>query len=337
VAVVVTLVLITLAGVVIISQSGVGGGPGGTPIYTGATVNTELKSQLQQGIENVGITGFETGAYTSSSNTSTVFNWYQTQMPLDGWTEENEISTSSDVGFYLILYKHDNTGAIVFIMSSDDEPGTIFAVITGPWTTMGYVWDGIATAYTAGLSVSTPTIIAGSADGSVYDQDQGAGENYINGRMLVLVKVTQGGLRDIDDPTYGFTVSLSNGRSGWNFAFGQSDSMSAPASGASGTITFQGTINIDATGDNQTGWVKYTEPSSTVNWSARISVDSQHRWVAGSSMIFEVDNLVWDSTWTTLDNVAWKEADTINVVIAGRDTLSLTQYSGAYLGGTRIG
>ncbi len=123
--------------------------------------------------------------------------------------------------------------------------------------------------------------------------------------------------------------------------------MSAPASGASGTIIF--TASFD---ENSPGWERYlgSSPGAKDNdngngeavyagatLTARITVDSQHRWATGSSMIIEIDPLVWSGDWTTLDNVAWKDGDTIQITIAGRDTLSLTGFSGAYLSGTRVG
>jgi hypothetical protein len=162
----------------------------------------------------------------------------------------------------------------------------------------------------------------GLAEGTVYDQDNGVGENYVNGRLAIVVTMTLNRLRDVDDPTYDFTVSLQNTRSGWGTSFSLDNMENGPASGSSGTIVFTGTSD----------WTYTDGTVGNANLRATLPIDSEHRWVYGT-LTMELDNLYWNPSWDNLDNVAWKDGDNINITISGRDTMVFPESSGAYLVG----
>ncbi len=314
----VVLIVVGIIVVLIFTVTAVGVGPGGTPLYAGMTENKEAEELTMEMLENGGVSGLSVGVYHSSDNVSTVTEWYETEMEKAGWTQDNQSES-----YNYNTYQYTRGGVVAVLLISSYESGnTPVIIFSGSWSAM----ENLIASYFYSIDMSGD--IAGDANGFVYDQDQGAGENYTNGKLHLTVKITQGRLRNVDDTIYGFTVSLTNGRSGWNMSFDLDNKTSGPLSGVSGTLVFGGTYT----------WPAATEPKGTqANWTARITLDSQHRWATGSYMIVELDNLYWNPAWTNLDNVAWRDADTISITLAGRDTLSLTGFSGAYLSGTRIG
>jgi len=182
---------------------------------------------------------------------------------------------------------------------------------------------GVIAAYVAGLYVSPGTIIAGSADGAVYDRDNDAGEEYTNGSLKLVANLTQGRMRDVDDTAYGFNILLSNARTGWSVSLSLDNKDSGPSPGYSGTIIFKGDANDNAADGNEI--------------TVYLPVNSDHRWVSGSACIIIIDNLAPEGpNATAVANPYWDEQDTIDMVFSGRDSLSLTGFSGAYLFGTRI-
>jgi hypothetical protein len=179
------------------------------------------------------------------------------------------------------------------------------------------VAGGVILGYVGGLFVRTAPLVEGRATGAVYDTIVGAGENYIDGRLALSAEITYGRLRDVTDRAEGFTILLRNGRTGWSVSLDQGVITSEPTAGSPGTVVFEGTS--PAVG------------GQAADVTVRIPVDSIHRVTAGSTITIDVE--------ITGENAAvefWRDGDTIEIVITGRDALSLTGFDGAYLGRRRV-
>ena len=99
------------------------------PVYPGATEDTEAEALLQLQFENVGIVR----VYTSLDSSSTIADWYRTEMTQLGWTKENE-STSSYEGqtVYYFLYKQIDRG-LILAMEPGEGGNSMIVTLAGSW------------------------------------------------------------------------------------------------------------------------------------------------------------------------------------------------------------
>ena len=199
-----------------------------------------------------------------------------------------------------------------------DERGISPIVATILLIAITVIAAGVIAAYVSGMYVGGTTVIAGTADGTVYDYDNGAAvDNYRNGNVALTVTLTSGRLRNIGDTRYGTVIDLANTKTGFHASLSLGDE----------TGSWGGTI------DN-------TQTIDSVEITVRIPTDTTGRFLSGSTMTiimkphgadFDNNDVNFRGTETKL----WEDAETINVIISGRDTLSLTGYDGAYLGASR--
>ena len=207
-----------------------------------------------------------------------------------------------------------------------DERGISPIVATILLIAVTVVAAGVIAAYVSGLYVGGGALRSASVVGAtVYDYDDSAvNENYKNGNVSIVIKVDIGTYRNIADPYYGGTsVTVTN-----------------PATGYTDTISFPDNTNL---------WGSTLTASSTKDWPATgaadkitmivsMTPDSRGRLVAGGaiSLTLQFDNT--DAHENASQRVdagrAWDERDTLNVTITSRDSISLTGYDGAWLGGS---
>ncbi len=175
-------------------------------------------------------------------------------------------------------------------------------------------------------------VILAEANGTIYDYNNAATvENYKNGVVGITVEIQPGSatVRSIADPAYGgTTISVSNPTTGFSASVSLPDNISLLGT----QITAVNTVPISAWGSEATDVVKMT---------VVMFPDNQGRLTAGSliSIIlapYGVDD-AHDQTVAgnrMTDTAMWNEGDTINITIAGRDSITLVDRDGAYLQGS---
>jgi len=297
-------------------------GLGGIPVYVGAAESKELTGKSQQEIGGGGFTGFEIAVYKSPDSSSTIASWYRAEMIRAGWTKENETSSSSYGGrmAYFFLFKRGGDGAMIMVGPiSLTEEATGIVIVFGELETIKAIMY-----YLSEQKVYAPRVVAGMADGRIIDYNPGAPENYKNGDLAITVRIIAGGLRDVGNPTYGFLVRLDSPRTGQSFVVGlgagnNDAGITNAVENYGRTITLVKTVR-------PAGW-----PSGAFKFTLRIPSTSAGTVPVGSaiSIIGKGVELTTDDRTTFAE--VWRDRDTINVVISGRDSLSLTGFDGAYL------
>lgn len=196
---------------------------------------------------------------------------------------------------------------------------------------------GVIAAYVSGLYVTPPSVIAGTADGYVYDRDNNTGEtNYQNGKVVIIATLTSGRLRDVTDPDRGFNITLTNPETGWSVTLTQED-LTTPQSdrpyysGKGATVTFAATLEDNKDKPNYGSIVTHASETAPAV-KVMIPLSAGDDWLGGSAIIL-IDNLVDSGVENPEDpgSVFWDEEHTIYIEFSGRDSLSLTGYDGAYL------
>lgn len=191
---------------------------------------------------------------------------------------------------------------------------------------------GVIAAYVSGLYVATPSVIAGTADGYVYDRDNDTGEtNYQNGKVVIVATLTSGRLRDVTDPDRGFTITLTNPETGWSISLTQTD-LTTPSTSDPYYTGKGATVEFAATLDPSTGQISSHASTTAPAVRVMIPLNAGDDWVGGSAIIL-IDNLADTGipNPSTPSTVFWDEEHTIYIEFSGRDSLSLTGYDGAYL------
>jgi len=69
--------------------------------------------------------------------------------------------------------------------------------------------------FVSGLYVGRVSLVSGEINGTVYDSDNSAKENYQNENVLITFCTTSGYLRDVGDPNDGLLVTIGSTRYGW--------------------------------------------------------------------------------------------------------------------------
>jgi len=69
--------------------------------------------------------------------------------------------------------------------------------------------------FVSGLYVGRTSMVSGEVNGTVYDNDPTAVENYQNENVLISFNTTSGYLRDVGDPNDGLLVTIASTRYGW--------------------------------------------------------------------------------------------------------------------------
>jgi len=187
---------------------------------------------------------------------------------------------------------------------------------------------GVIMAYVSGMGVYTPRVMAGTADGRAFDYDPGAAENYKNANLTITAKVTSGGFRDVGDPTYGFVVRLANPRTGQTFVVGLG--VGNNDAGTTSAIENYGkTITLVKT-TVPAGWTGSTTDNA-FKFTLRMSPTSAGTVPVGSTISIDVEGVGLTTAERGAFAEVWKDRDTIDVYIAGRDSLTLMGFDGAYL------
>jgi flagellin-like protein len=73
----------------------------------------------------------------------------------------------------------------------------------------------IVAVYVSGIYVSRTAVVAGNADGTIYDSDNTANEMYKNENVLITFYTTYGYLREVGDLADGLVVTIGSATHGW--------------------------------------------------------------------------------------------------------------------------
>lgn len=274
---------------IILTQKGPGAG---FPEYPGATLSA-LPAKYGS------FASADTASYTVGESPAKVVNWYVTQLSPAGWTEVADISFNNS---RLLVCSKGNELAVILVSEG------ILIVARGTTTVFQQIDQSIPQ-----LTIpTTPVIRDVTVAGGVYDWNATGAENYRNGDLFLTITVVSGGLRDVGDPTYGFTIQLVNPRTGW------SGTITQPSGGFVADYgTIKEWITTFAVG-GQTATATISVPTSQAGMVA-----------VGSAITIRID--VPSTAQTATATESWTERDTINVTITGRDPFSKTGFDGAYL------
>jgi len=69
--------------------------------------------------------------------------------------------------------------------------------------------------FVSGLYIGRVSLVSGTIDGTVYDNNSTAIENYANENVLITFATTSGYLRDVGDSNDGLLVTIGSTRYGW--------------------------------------------------------------------------------------------------------------------------
>lgn len=111
---------------------------GDVPIYPGAQSAGEkaelpalfgiFLEQFKAGLEKEGA-GF--GLYTTSDSVSAVTQWYQTQMPVNGWTATPGLEQAGGSGMLMFERKSDNSSLLILTFEDSDTKQTQIFLLRG--------------------------------------------------------------------------------------------------------------------------------------------------------------------------------------------------------------
>ncbi|MDI6884465.1 MAG: type IV pilin [Hadesarchaea archaeon] len=195
------------------------------------------------------------------------------------------------------------------------------------------VAGGIIAAYVAGLYVPRGGLTCtADASGTIMDKDTGTADNYINGKVIIDVKVMSDDIDDVLDATNPLIITVVGRGKVWK----------TPAMNLKDEMTAQGKTEANY-GETFT-FAKRFEPTvtgaTTDNLYVKVSVPTTAGGEVDEGMSIRiemnpcgVDNTLQDPATTDW----WDRRDTIDIYISARaDALTLTGYDGAYLTGTEI-
>lgn len=337
-AAIVVIAAVSLATFVLLFKPSVGTGPGGTPVYTGATENKEAELLIQQQLENMGITDLEVGCYTSTDSPSTISNWYKEGMSQSGWTKENEYSGSSYYSgeMYYLLYKQADSGALILVGPTETAGETMIIVLVCTWENAVPLWDSITYVYTYD-TYTPPAIIPTTANvsGSVIDKDNSTTDNFTNGKVIIDIQVMSGDIDNVLDPTSPMKIRLVGRGKTWSTGdLDISDSGKTEANYGA-TIEMGGVLDIS--GMSARLYVKVSVPTTSsgeVDQGMSIRAELWPTTDAASAMDGTISPASFDDT--TIEDW-WNEKDTIDIYITAKNkALALTGFDGAYLFGSAV-
>ena len=170
--------------------------------------------------------------------------------------------------------------------------------------------------------MSNPVVRSIAVSGQVRDWNENAQENYKNGNVFIVAQIMSGGLRDVGDPTYGFLVTLTNSRTNKTYSIGL-------GTGNNSSNT-QSAIDNYAKGIELTRTYAGVSATDNLVITLRMSPNSTGTLAVGSAITIDMR---LTGTYPDQTTELWKNLDTIDVIISGRDPQTMTGYDGAYLSG----
>jgi len=180
---------------------------------------------------------------------------------------------------------------------------------------------GISFATTVEIDHWPDLTLRASASATVHDRDMSESEEYTNGRLHIEILLTNGRLRDVDDPNYGFICTIKNPTRNWQVALSLDNKVSGPEYSQAGNLILGG--DIDGNGFEDI--------------TISIPLNDSHRWTSGSTCNIEIDNFAPEGVGVDkVSNPFWDVGDSLEITFYGRDALKLTGDDAISLQGVKV-
>jgi flagellin-like protein len=178
--------------------------------------------------------------------------------------------------------------------------------------------------FVSGLYISRVSTVAGEINGTVYDNNPTAAENYQNENVLIRFALTSGYFRDVGDPNDGLAVTIGSTRYNWG-------PFQADVRGITtydvGYVQNTGAWKIPGLGDNGIFWKLYVPVRTDGRLSTGVNA-YLYLWARENA-----DNL-YSAKLEPTTKLLWDYYDDLTITVSCRGDSFTTSFGTVRLFGT---